>query len=83
MGWNDALKPVIKRKEDAQKQRVGARDEAAKEKCMEAYREEKIKDKKVYTYITTKRRQMKVQQEDESRSKWKQEAILEGSEEDE
>ena len=41
MWWNDALKAVIKRKEDAWKQVLGARDEAAKERCMEAYREEK------------------------------------------
>ena len=43
MWWNDDLKAVIKIKEDAWKQVLGARDEAAKERCMEAYREEKIK----------------------------------------
>ena len=32
------------------------RDEAAKERCMEAYRKEKRKDKEVYTYIRAKRR---------------------------
>ena len=33
---------------------LGIRDEASKEGCMEAYREEKRKDKNVYTYITAK-----------------------------
>ena len=39
--WNEVLKAVINRKEDAWKQMFGARDEAAKERCMEAYREDK------------------------------------------
>ena len=49
--WNDDLKAVVKRK-----QVLGARHEAAKERCMEAYREQKRKDKEVNTYITAKRR---------------------------
>ena len=57
------------------KEVLGDRDEAAKERCMEAY-----KEKKVYTYITAKRRQMKVLQEAESRCKWKQKAALEENE---
>ena len=32
---------MIKRKEDAWNQVLGVRDEAAKERCMKAYREEK------------------------------------------
>ena len=51
MWWNDALKPVIKIKEDSWNQVLGVRDEATK-----ANREEKRKDKEVYTYITAKRR---------------------------
>ena len=51
MWWNDALI----RKEDAWKQVLGARDEAAKLRRMEAYREDKRKDKEVYTYITAKK----------------------------
>ena len=43
---NDVLKAVIKRKEDILKQVLGARHEAAKERCMEAYREQKRKKKK-------------------------------------
>ena len=39
--WNDALRAVIKRMEDTWKSVFGARDEATKERCMEAYREEK------------------------------------------
>ena len=39
--WNYALTAVIKRKEDALKQVLGARDEAATERCMEGDREEK------------------------------------------
>ena len=56
MWWNDALKALIKIKKDALKQVLGARDEAAKERCMDAYIEEKRKDKKEYTYIKAKRR---------------------------
>ena len=52
--WNEALKAVIKRKEDVWKQVLGARDESAKGRCMEVYKEEKRKDKEVYTYITEK-----------------------------
>ena len=38
---NGNVKGTVKRKEPAWKMVVGARDEAAKERCMEAYREEK------------------------------------------
>ena len=44
---------MIKRKEDTWKQVLGARDDSPKERCMEAYREEKRREKiEVYTYIT-------------------------------
>ena len=45
---NDALKAVNKRKEDSSKQVLRARDEAAKERCMEAYGEEKRKDRCIH-----------------------------------
>ena len=39
--WNDEVKPVAKRKEAAWKGVLRARDEVAKEKCLEVYKEEK------------------------------------------
>ena len=41
MLWNDQLKAAVKRKEDAWKEVLGARDEEAKESCLEVYKEEK------------------------------------------
>ena len=46
---------MVKRKKDAWKQVLGARDEAAKERSMEIYREEKRKVKSCI-YIRVKRR---------------------------
>ena len=48
------MKAVIKRNEDAWKQALGARDEAAKERCMEVYSDEKRKDRGVYIYHSKK-----------------------------
>ena len=44
--WNDEMKGVVKKKEAAWKEVLGARDENAKERCMEAYRVEKRKVKR-------------------------------------
>ena len=44
--WDDEVKAVVKRMEDAWKQVLGARDEAAKERCIDMYREEKRKVKR-------------------------------------
>ena len=46
MCWNEYVKAAIKRKEAAWKQVLAASDEKAKERCMEAYREEKRKAKR-------------------------------------
>ena len=43
---SEKVKSVIKRKEAAYKVMLGAEDEHTKEKCMEAYREEKRKVKR-------------------------------------
>ena len=37
--WNNQVKPAVKRKEDAWKVVLGARDEDAKERCLEVYKE--------------------------------------------
>ena len=45
--WRDAgIKAAVKRKEAASKEVLLASDEEAKERCMEAYREEKRKVKR-------------------------------------
>ena len=46
MWWKDKVKVAVKRKEAAWKEVLAASDEEVKERCMEAYREEKIKVKK-------------------------------------
>ena len=43
MWWNDKAKAPVKRKETAWKEMLGVRDEDSKERCMEAYKEEKRK----------------------------------------
>ena len=35
--WNDQVKAAVKRKEDAWNEVLGARDEDARERCLEAY----------------------------------------------
>ena len=44
--WNYEVITAIKRKEAAWKEMLGARDEDAKERCLDVYKEEKIKVKK-------------------------------------
>ena len=46
VGWNDEVKAAVRRKEYAWKEVLAARDEEAKERLMEAYREEKRKIKR-------------------------------------
>ena len=49
--WNDVIKATVRRNEAAWKEVLVARDEEAKERGVEAYREEKRNDriaKKVY-----------------------------------
>ena len=38
MWWNDQVNAAIKRKEDARKEALGARDEDARERCLEVYK---------------------------------------------
>ena len=44
--WNNKIKATVKRKEAAWKGELAASDEETKERCMEAYREEKRKVKR-------------------------------------
>ena len=44
--WNNEVKAAVKRKEAAWKEALGARDEEAKERCLEVYKEEKRKVKR-------------------------------------
>ena len=44
--WNDEIKAAVRRKEAAWKLVLGASDEETKERCTEAYREEKRKVKR-------------------------------------
>ena len=46
MQWNDEMKAAVERKETVRKEVLGARDEDVKDRCMEAYREEKRKVKR-------------------------------------
>ena len=39
--WNDEIKAAVRRKVAAWKEMLAASNEEAKERCMEAYREEK------------------------------------------
>ena len=54
--WNDGVKAAVKRKETDLKEVLGARDEDVKERCMEAYKEEKRKV--IGAYIKTSSRFM-------------------------
>ena len=47
--WNDEIKAAVRRKEAAWKGVLAASDEETKERCMEAYREEKRKVKRCIT----------------------------------
>ena len=51
--WNDEVKVAVRRKEAAWKEVSAASNEEAKERCMEAYREEK---RKVKRYIYQRKR---------------------------
>ena len=44
--WNDQVKAAVKRKKDAWKEVLGARDEDAKERCLQFYKEKKRKVKR-------------------------------------
>ena len=44
--WNDEVKAAVKRKEDGWKELMGARDEDARERCLEVNKEEKRKVKR-------------------------------------
>ena len=44
--WNDQVKPAANRKEDAWKKVLEARDEGARERCLEIYKQEKRKIKR-------------------------------------
>ena len=44
--WNDEIKAAVRRKKGAWKEVLAASDEKAKERCMEAYREENRKVKR-------------------------------------
>ena len=52
--WDDEVKAAVRRKEAAWSEVLTTRDEEAKERCMEAYREEKSKLKK-YIYQSKKK----------------------------
>ena len=49
MWWNDVVKNLVERRKIPWKV-LGARDEAAKERCMNTYKEEKERFKGVYLY---------------------------------
>ena len=44
--WNDQVKAAVKRNKDVWKEVLGARDEDARERCLEVYKEEKRKVKR-------------------------------------
>ena len=46
MWWNDEVKVAVRRKKAASKKELGARDEDAKQRCLEVYEEEKRKVKR-------------------------------------
>ena len=53
--WNDEARVAVRRMKAAWKEVLAASDEEAKERCMDAYREEKRKVKR-YIYIRAKRK---------------------------
>ena len=46
MWWNDEIKAAVRRMDAPWKEVLGASDEEAKKRCMEAYRKEKRKVKR-------------------------------------
>ena len=44
--WTDVVKDAVERKDSARKDVLGARDEVAKDRCIEVYKEEKRKVKR-------------------------------------
>ena len=50
MWWNDEVKSAVSRKDEAWKKVLGARDEDAKERCLEVYKEKKRKVKRWIYY---------------------------------
>ena len=52
MCWNDKAKAAVRRKQSTWKEVLAASDEEAKERRMEAYKEEKLKG----VYIRSKRK---------------------------
>ena len=63
--WNNEIKAAFRRKEVAWKQVLAASDEKAKERCMEAYREEKEKRKAKRSIYQSKKEVNEVWKEDE------------------
>ena len=70
------LKPAVKRKEDAWKEVLGARDEDATERYLEVYKEEKRKVKRCI-YQSEKEVQ---EQFERKMNQWKWGIVLEGGE---
>ena len=56
MWWNDEIKAVVRRREAAWKGVLAVSDEETKERCMEAYREEKRRERLKRLYIRVKRK---------------------------
>ena len=54
MWWGDEIKAAVRRKEAAWKGVLAASNEETKERCMEAYREEKKKVKRCIIQSTNK-----------------------------
>ena len=51
MWWNGQVKVAVKRKEDAWKEMLRVKDEDAKERYLEAYKEGEKKVKKCFGYL--------------------------------
>ena len=64
MWCNNEIKAAVRTKEVAWEEMLAASDEEARERCMEAYKEEKRKVKRCI-YIKAKRKEMNSLKEDE------------------